>query len=227
MNKEYDFKSNFAKGLSFQKLVYVFIIASIIGAIYESSYGYIEMYLMGETPRWIYHRGVIYGSLNIIYGLGAVLMTIILVRKKRPKWKTFLYAALLGGITEYVVSFIQEKFTGSISWDYSNRFLNIAGRTTVPYMLFWGLLGITFVYLIYPFISKMVEKIPIKAGTIITNVLVTFLILDCIVSWTALFRQVERRKNIPPRTYVGRLYDKYYTDEFLHKYYNNLVYVDE
>ena len=227
MKKKDKSKAKFAEGLSFQKLFSIFILASIFGAIYESAYGYIRMFLIGEEPRWIIHRGVIYGSLNIIYGFGAVIMCIFLINKERPRWKTFLYAALLGGATEFFVSLGQEKFMGTISWNYSDKFLNIGGRTTVPYMLFWGLLGILFVDVIYPYIASLIEKIPPKFGTIFINVLVVLFTVDCIISWTALYRQQQRHNNIPPKTKIGELYDKYYTDEFLHKYFDNMVKVNK
>ncbi len=223
MKTKFDFKTKFAEGKSFEKLFFIFLIGSFFGAIYESSYGYIRMWIIHEQPRWIIHRGVIYGSLNIIYGVGAVIMTIILVTKKRPKWKTFLYASLLGGLTEYTISYIQEKCLGTISWDYSNKFLNINGRTTIIYMLFWGILGVIFVNHIYPILSKWIEKIPIRYGKIFTNILVILVILDMLISFTALYRQKQRRQNIPPQNKIEQLYDIYYTDEFLHKYYDNMV----
>jgi uncharacterized membrane protein len=227
MKTNYEFKSKFAEGLSFPKLFYMFLIASFFGAIYESAYGYIRMFLIGEVPRWIIHRGVIYGSLNIIYGVGAVLMCLILVGKNRPRWKTFLYATILGGATEYLISLCQETFLGTISWNYSDKFLNIAGRTTIPYMFFWGLLGIVFVEVVYPFVSRIIEKIPVALGTRITKILVVLLVLDCAISWTAIIRQQLRRRNIPPKTKIGRICDKYYTDEVLHKYFDNMVEVNK
>ena len=39
--------------------------------------------------------------------------------------KIFLITMILGGITEYVCSYIQEKVFGTISWDYSYLIFNI------------------------------------------------------------------------------------------------------
>ena len=36
------------------------------------------------------------------------------------------------------MSLIQQYLLGSRSWNYANEPLNIGGRTTVPFMLFWG-----------------------------------------------------------------------------------------
>lgn len=45
-------------------------------------------------------------------------------------------------------------------WDYFNIPLNINGRTTLPFMVFWGLGGMVLMKLVYPFVSKWIEKIP-------------------------------------------------------------------
>ena len=48
----------------------------------------------------------------------------------------FLIGALGGGAVEYILSVLEELVLGTRSWDYSAYFLNIGGRTTLPYMLF-------------------------------------------------------------------------------------------
>ena len=48
---------------------------------------------------------------------------------------------------------------GSRSWNYANEPLNIGGRTTVPFMLFWGLLCYLIVRFILPFVLWLVHLI--------------------------------------------------------------------
>lgn len=43
-----------------------------------------------------------------------------------------------------------------------------------------------------------------------------------LISWSALIRQTLRHKGIAPLTPIGLLYDKYYTNEFLKKYFANM-----
>lgn len=137
-------EEKFAEGLCFKKLFFVFLVGSVIGTIYEELlYGVQTWYATGSW-EWTVRRGVIYGPFNVIYGFGAVVMVYLLLRKKYTNWQIFLYASLLGGIVEYVVSLLQEVFTHTTSWDYSNYFLNINGRTTVPFMVVWGILGLFF-----------------------------------------------------------------------------------
>lgn len=219
-------EEKFAEGLCFKKLFSCFLVGSVIGTIYEELlYGVQTWYATGSW-EWTVRRGVIYGPFNVIYGFGAVVMVYLLLRKKYTNWQIFLYASLLGGIVEYVVSLLQEVFTHTTSWDYSNYFLNINGRTTVPFMVVWGILGLVLVKIAYPFVSEVVEKIPVKIGNIIYVVLVVFMAFDMLISWTAIIRQTLRHNHIAPFTPIGEFYDTYYNDEFLRQFFPNMVHED-
>lgn len=93
--------ARFAAGMHFKKLFFVFLIASVIGAVYEDILIFIQIFIQTGQGIWMLHRGVIYGSFNVVYGFGAVAMCLLLGRKKRPTWQVFLYAALLGGGVDF------------------------------------------------------------------------------------------------------------------------------
>lgn len=217
----------FAEGLCFKKLFFVFLVGSVIGAIYEEIlYTVRHFYETGQLDHAL-RRGVIYGPFNVIYGFGAVVLVYLLLRKPLENWQIFAYAAILGGVIEFIVSWLQEFFTHTTSWDYSQKFLNIAGRTTIPYMLVWGLLGLLLVKVVYPPVSNLIEQIPVKIGDRIYVVLVVLMALDMLVSWTAIIRQTLRHNDIPPFTPVGEFCDSYYNDEFLQYYFPNMAHPDK
>lgn len=223
--KEYIKKDKrvFAKGLCFEKLFLIFIIGSIIGAYYEQILNLFYTYKYEGIIVWEYRRGVIYGPFNVIYGFGAVIITKLLLSKDYKWYEILIYGCILGGGIEYLISFLQETFTHTISWNYSNKILNINGRTTIPYMFVWGLFCLIFIKVIYPFISNKIEKIPYNLGMLFTRIMVVFMIFNMAISWTAIIRQTLRQKNIPAFTFVGKFYDYHYTDEFLIKYFPNMV----
>ena len=220
-------KTKFAEGLCFQKLFFVFLIGSIVGAYYEQIYNLITNYMSTHEIVWSLRRGVIYGPFNVIYGFGAACMSYALLKKDYKWYQIIVRAGVLGGMIEYILSFLQEVFIHTTSWDYSGKFLNINGRTTLPFMLVWGLLGLLFVKVIYPFVSSLIEKIPSILGNISFKNLLVFMILNMFLSWSALIRQTLRKNNYPAYTFLGRFYDRYYTDEFLSKYFPNMVHLDE
>ncbi len=213
----------FAEGLCFQKLFFIFLIGSVLGTIYEDVLIFAQTYFATGTGIWETHRGVIYGPFNVIYGFGAALMCWLLLRKKYQNWQIFVYAALLGGIVEYLLSFFQELVTHTTSWDYSGMWLNLNGRTTIPIMLVWGVMGLALVKIVYPIVSHWIERIPPRYGNPIFWVLLCFMIFNCLISWTALVRQNLRHNGVAPFSPIGEFYDEYYNDEFLAKYYTNMV----
>lgn len=213
----------FAKGLCFYKLFLLFVIGSVIGSYYEEILYAIQTWWAYGTPTWELRRGVIYGPFNVVYGFGLVLIVAFLCKKERKWYVTYLYGFIGGGVLEYLISLFQEKFLGTISWDYSWHMLNFGGRTSIPVMIFWGLCALAVVHLIYPFLSSLIEKIPYKIGMILTTTLIILLTFDIFVSWGALIRQTIRHMGYAPLTPIGELYDRIYPDEFLAKYYRNMV----
>ncbi len=217
----------FAKGICAKKLWIIFIIGSIFGCYFEMIKNFLENLIANGTIFWEIRSGVIYGPFSVIYGFGAVLMTVFFVNKKYNDVKIIILGGLMCGLAEYLISFLQETFIGTISWDYSDQVLNINGRTTIPIMFCWGLICFVFVRYVYPFISKIVERIPNKIGSIVLYTFVSLLIIDMFISYTALFRQFLRQKDIKPLTFYGEFLDKTYPDERLKKAFPNMEFVKE
>ena len=224
--KKWCFKNpkTFAEDLCFDKFYIIYIIGSIFGVYFEQIRNLIIHYMEDGTIFWEYRRGVIYGPFNPLYGVGAVALTYVLLKKKLSNLNTFLYGSFIGGFVEYMISFLQETFTGSTSWDYSGFFLNINGRTNIPYMLVWGLLGLILVKFIYPFVSNRIEKIPYNLGKLLINSMHIFMFVNCFISWGAIIREGLRFRGIPAYTFLGKFFDKYYPDSFLIKMFPNMVF---
>ncbi len=212
----------FAQGLSFSKMVLLFVLGSFLGVVWENALGVVKRLIKYGTLSYRDHRGVIYGPFNPLYGFGIVIIVLILGRKKRHPAKTFLYGAVLGGAIEYVASYLLELIFGARSWNYQDQILNINGRTSIAYMIFWGFGMMMLIHYVYPWVSKKIEAIPKKMGDIIVRFFVIFLSIDMLISFTALGRQALRHKGYEPLTFVGELYDKYYNDEFLKTIYVNM-----
>lgn len=84
---------------------------------------------------------------------------VIALRRIDLGWKVVLVGGLAGGMLEFAMSLIQQYLLGSRSWNYANEPLNIGGRTTVPFMLFWGLLCYLIVRFILPLVLWLVHLI--------------------------------------------------------------------
>ena len=216
-------KRVFAKGLCGRKIFFVFLIGMLLGCLYEDLLTMAIRYYRDGSMYFITKRGLLYGELSPIYGWGACLMIYLLLRKPRKKYEYFCYGALLGGAVEYGISLLQEMFTHTTSWDYSTYFLNINGRTTIPYMFVWGFLALILVTKIYPFLSKLIESIPYNLGELIYKVLLVIISIDMIISFSACIRMGLRHNGVEPLTPIGKILYTVYNDERMRKSYTNMV----
>ena len=221
--KEYIYKDKriFAQGHCKEKIFLMFVIGCLIGCFYEEILYMYDTYKSSGIAIYETRRGLLYGELSPVYGWGCIIMLLILLKRKRRFFDYFIYGSLIGGIYEYSMSFLQEKLTGAVSWDYSELFLNINGRTTIPFMLFWGLMAVLLVYVIYPVCSKLIESIPYNLGMLIYHTLVVLISIDFFVTYTAVIRQTLRRAGYQPFSIYGKFLDKYYPNERIAKAFVN------
>lgn len=209
MHKRHDF----AEGFCFKKLFCFFVLGSIVGSFYE------EIVFFVQYKEWTVRHDLLYGPFSTLYGFGLVLFLLFLWRrnKKRGIIKTVLYASIIGGVFEYFASFFLEIILGVKFWDYSGLFLNIHGRTTIPFMLVWGVMGTFLVKVVYPFVSKWIERIPKKIGNVLYVVVLLFFIVNMLLSYTVFIRMVYRMRGVHPKTFIGEFYDKYYNNDYMYR----------
>ena len=92
-------------------------------------------------------------------------------------------------------------------------------------MIVWGVLALIMIYIFYPVLSKMIEKIPYNLGMIIYYSLLIFVIVDMFLSFGAVIRQGLRHNGIQPISPLGKIFDCIYSDERLARVYTNAVMV--
>ena len=156
-----------------------FFIYSCLGWIIETIYAII---LQGHSVK----RGFLFAPLCPIYGFGAVILLLVTKKMYGKPFQKFLIATVLFTLFEYFVSLILEIIFGLRWWDYSNDFLNIQGRVSLMYTIFWGAIGLIMLEKLHPLIEDFIQKIEVKisrnAKTIIVYVLIGILLLDFILS---------------------------------------------
>ena len=190
---------NFASGINFYKIALICISGSFAGVVVELLWclirnGYIES-----------RAGLVYGPFNLLYGVGAVALTLILYRyRNRSAAFSFIGGIVIGSAVEYALSWGQEALFGSTSWDYSELPFNINGRICLLYSVFWGFLGVLWIKSIYPRVAKIILKIPNKAGKIITIAFTVFMIFNAGMSLFSVWRWSERVHNVPATTASDR-----------------------
>ena len=171
------------------KIVWIFTIGSVLGYCVEMLWCYVR------NGHFESRKGLIYGPISPVYGIGGVALTLLLYRFIDYNGIIiFFISAVVGGVFEYLCSFFQEKLFGSVSWEYSSKALSINGRTSVEYSVFWGILGVFFLKDIYPLFDRFMNLFSYESIKIITIIFLVFLIPDIIISSLAVRREVQRRR---------------------------------
>ena len=169
--------------------------------------------------------GLVYGPFNMVYGAGALVLTIALYRyRNRGRWLSFLGGFLVGSALEYFCSWAQEMLFGSVSWDYSHMPFNINGRICLIYSVFWGFLGIFWVKTLYPMMAQLILKIPNRAGKILTWALTAFFVFDCVVTLITVFRWSQRVEGIAASNAFWAFIDTRFPNARMQKIFANMVF---
>lgn len=198
------------------RIFWIFIIGSVFGFFAEM------IYALVYTRALEIRQGLLYGPFIQIYGIGAIAYYLLVSKIQEPK-KLFFSGMLMGGILEYLCSFFQEIFFGTISWDYSNLFLNFNGRTSFIYCFYWGLIGVFFLKVVYPFLLNIDKWAENKKFRIFSYIFIIFMIFNITISCLAANRQEERRKKIPPKNNLDIFLDRAYPDIYMDRIYNNKI----
>lgn len=207
----------FAAGCGFYKLVSLFFIGAFLGDVTETIFC---RFTMG---RWMSRSSVVFGPFSIVWGLGCAMLTWILYRyREQSDRRLFLCGTILGGAYEYICSVFTEIVFGTVFWDYSKIPFNLGGRINLLYCFFWGFAAIIWMKGIYPFLSRWIEKIPVRIGKPLCMIMVFFMSVNIALSGLALDRYSKRHDGLPAKNAVGELMDDWFPDPYMEKVYPNI-----
>ena len=198
------------------KLLYIFIISSICGYFIELIWSLVTKGI------FINHSAVVIGPFNFAYGICGVALTLLLYKFKDESYlKIFLLSFIGGSILEYIMSWGMELVLGFTAWDYSDRFLNLNGRICLLFSIFWGALGILWIKILYPQFDKILNKINPKIYKILIVCLSIFLLLDILLTISAVSRARNADKGIPPNNGYERFLDSTFNSKYLKNMFND------
>lgn len=213
---------HFAKGLNVYKILLICFVGSFAGVVVELLWcllrnGYLES-----------RSGLVYGPFNLLYGAGAVALTMCLYKyRNRGAWISFLGGMIVGSVIEYLCSWGQELVFGSRSWDYSSMPFNLNGRICLLYSIFWGFLGILWIKTIYPIMAEWILKLPNRIGKIATWALAVFFAFNCFMTAASVTRWTQRMDSIEPSNALEELLDERFPDERMEKIFANMKFLEE
>lgn len=166
--------------MSVYTYIILFFIYSIIGWI-------VETLLKLISDKKLINRGFLLGPYCPIYGIGALLMSILWKNYLNDPFILFVLIIITASILEYMTSYLFEKIFKARWWDYSNNFFNINGRICLETMIPFGLSGLFVLYIIDPKLINIINNLsPTLIHTFSYFLLIIF-ILDNIITFKTMF----------------------------------------
>lgn len=153
-----------------------FIIIAICGWLMEVTLQLVQKHKFAD-------RGFLIGPYCPIYGCGALLITIFLTKLEEYPLALFSVTILVCGVLEYFTSYIMEKIFHARWWDYSENRFNINGRVCLETIIPFGILGLTLIYIVNPFIFDNLVKVPESTLNIIAIIIAVIFAIDNLVSF--------------------------------------------
>ena len=212
----------FAQGCGFYKLVWLFFLAALIGDLVET------LFCRATAGVWMSRSSLVWGPFSIVWGFGAVLLTVLLYRyRDRRDGYLFLMGTLAGGAYEYMCSVASEIAFGSVFWDYSHLPFNLGGRINLLYCFFWGIATVVWIKYCYPLLSRWIERLPLRLGRVLTWLIVLFMVVNMALSALALGRFAQRQGDpAPAQDALGQFLDERFPDGRMERIYPNIQFVD-
>lgn len=191
-------------------LFWIYVGLSIVGLVVETLVSY------PIDGVWKDRAGLVWGPFSPIYGLGAVIMTVVLnrMRDSHPL-RIFLAAAVLGGAFEWAVGWFWEYAFGIVAWSYIDEPLNFGGHTSVRMMAVWGVAGLLWMKVGLPLTMKAIGRIPQHARGWLTAVCAAFMAVNIAVTLVSFGCWFERQSGYPVITPVQEFFAENFGDEFM------------
>lgn len=211
----------FADGCGFYKIVMLFFIGAFLGDVTET------IFCRLTAGVWMSRSSVVWGPFSIVWGLAIAAVTALLYRyRKSSDSFLFLTGTFLGGAYEYACSVFTELAFGTVFWDYSKLPFNLGGRINLLYCFFWGIAAVVWLKYLYPLLSGLIEKIPVRAGKICTWILILFMAVNVAVSCAALARYHERQSGAGAENGLEVWLDQRFDDGRMERIYPNALQVE-
>ncbi len=139
--------------LQFDFYCILFFVSAVAGWIWE-----VLLYLL--TEHAFINRGVYKGPYLPIYGVGGILLCILLRRLQKRPLLIFFCSMALCSLLEYFTGWFLEMRWGIRWWDYEGHFMNVNGRICLLGALAFGLGGEALICFFLPLYERIMKKIP-------------------------------------------------------------------
>lgn len=208
---------HFASGFNAHKLIWIFTLGSVLGFLVET------IWRLCSKGQWEVRSSLVWGPFNILYGVGAVVLFLILRKvDRRKKVQIAVWGMVIGTVVEYLLALAQEAVFGTASWDYSHLPLNIGGKVCLYFSLAWGAISLVWAFVVQPLMENIMSKFSDQKGRRLAIALAIFLAINMTISALAVMRWQMRLHGTATMTPIGALLDQCFPDGFMRIIYANM-----
>lgn len=165
----------------FQKIFIFYWLFSLLGHYAEVIWAYVNHAITGQPLDYHIVSTVI--PLAMPYGLGAIAVILLVwplikAHKINPV-ATLILNIIITSAVEYACAIILIIFTGhNYYWSYLDKPFNISGYVCLESGIVFGTAATIFIYFIYPFFEKIIQRFSRQQLNIIFWILLTTNITD-------------------------------------------------
>lgn len=164
--------------LSFWILVFLFY--SFVGWLFEGTLDLV-------AKHKVVNRGFLIGPICPIYGVGVLIITLLL-RDYNNAIILFFASMALCGILEYSTSYLMEKMFRVRWWDYTHEKFNIRGRICLKALINFGVMSVIVLKIINPIVFNVLDQVHPTTRLILAVALGTLLLADIVTSLTLIMK---------------------------------------
>jgi len=153
----------------------------------------IEMIYLSTSGRGLINSGFLQGPVCPAYAAGVLIIyPFTLLFSSFPFWiQALLYAGLATAV-EYSAHMTLEKILGIRIWDYSDEFLNLHGRISLKYTIFWFVLVLILVLVWQPAAITFIESLSPGTRHWAAGIIGVLLVVDYIFSAVMFYGMTKR-----------------------------------
>ena len=166
---------DYNRNYTFWTIVLLFFTYSLSGYIWEVFYTLVNEGLL-------VNRGTMTGPWLPIYGVGGMIVIVVLKPLRRNPFLMFFGTFVGCGVLEYAASWLLELLFHTKWWDYQGYFLNINGRVCLEGLFVFGLAGVAFTYIISPLLDNLFSRIKMPLKKYIGIGLLVLFAIDLVFS---------------------------------------------
>lgn len=155
------------------EILWIFFVYSFIGWI-------LEIAATACKQHRLTNRGLINGPFCVIYGIGAVLISVTL--KELTGFWLLVGSAVLATVIEWIAGHLIEKIYHERWWNYDKLPYNLDGYISLPMSLLWGVLGFICVKWGNALLLSIFALMPLLVKRLMIWILLTIIIVDIVAT---------------------------------------------